>query len=63
MPPTALLEELPDGTTRAWGTTENVHWLAPRLSALPWPFTVLGPEPLKVTMREIGARLLRAAGT
>ncbi len=60
--PMAILEPLPDGATRAWGTTDNVYWLASRLSALPYRFTVLRPEPLKTALREVGERLTRAAG-
>jgi hypothetical protein len=61
-PQVAILEPLPDGGIRAWGTTDNVHWLAPRLAALPFPFTVVGPDVLKVALRDIGERLQRAAG-
>lgn len=61
-PPTAILEELPNGRTRAWGTTDNPAWLAARLAAVPFRITVLKPDRLKVRMREIGERLIAAAG-
>lgn len=61
-PPTAILEPLDGERTRAWGTTENPYWLASRLAAMPFPVRVVGPEQLKVAMREIGARLIAAAG-
>ena len=61
-PPTAILEPLDEGRTRAWGTTENPYWLAARLAAMPFPVKVIRTEALKRAMRETAARLLAAAG-
>ncbi|HYI25933.1 MAG TPA: YafY family protein [Thermomicrobiales bacterium] len=61
-PQMAIVEDLPEGGVRAWGTTDNIHWLAPRLGALPFRFSVVGPEPLKDELRKIGERLQQAAG-
>jgi predicted DNA-binding transcriptional regulator YafY len=62
IPPTAILETIGERQTRAWGTTENPYWLAARIAAMPFPVQVLGPDSLKIAMREIGARLIAAAG-
>lgn len=60
-PPTAILEPLANESTRAWGTTQNPHWLAARLAAIPYPIRVVQPDSLKVALVEIGQRLIDAA--
>lgn len=61
IPPTAILEPIDEGHTRAWGTTDNPYWLAARLAAMPFPVRVVRTEALKLALRETAARLLAAA--
>lgn len=61
-PPIAIMEPLDAERTRAHGTTDNPFWLASRVGSLPFAVTVARPESLKVAMREIGQRMIAAAG-
>lgn len=62
MPTMAILEAAGPDRTRAWGTTDNPHWLASRIGGLPFGVSVVRHEGLKEAMREIGQRLIAAAG-
>jgi predicted DNA-binding transcriptional regulator YafY len=61
-PPMAILEALPGGRTRAWGTTDNPYWLGARLSVLPFPFRVVGSDQVRTAVQQIGERMQQAAG-
>ncbi|MGV9426686.1 helix-turn-helix transcriptional regulator [Streptomyces sp. NPDC003656] len=58
------LESYGDGGSLLTGTSsEPVEWLAVRLGLAGYEFTVLEPEELVACVRELGARLSRAADT
>jgi predicted DNA-binding transcriptional regulator YafY len=61
-PPIAIYEAIDATHTRAFGTTDNPYWLASRLGGLPFPVHILSPDALKVAMRDIGQRMIAAAG-
>lgn len=61
-PSMALIEAIDARTTRVHGTTDNPGWLASRIAEMPYPVTVTKLEALREAMREIGTRMLAAAG-
>jgi len=61
-PPLAILEPLDEARTKAYGTTDNPLWLASRMGGLPFAVTVVRLDSLKAAMREIGQRMIAAAG-
>jgi len=61
-PPLAILEPLDEARTKAYGTTDNPLWLASRIGGLPFAVTVVRLDSLKAAMREIGQRMIAAAG-
>jgi predicted DNA-binding transcriptional regulator YafY len=61
-PSMAQIEAIDEQTTRVHGTTDNPAWLASRIAEMPFPVTVTKLDSLREAMREIGARMLAAAG-
>ncbi len=61
-PPLAILEAIDENHTRAFGTTDNPMWLAARVGGLPFGVTVVRLDSLKSAMREMGQRMIAAAG-
>lgn len=61
-PPIAILEPIDELRTKAYGTTDNPMWLASRIGGLPFGVTVVRLDALKAAMREIGQRMIAAAG-
>src|SRR3954447_8740142 len=56
-------EPIDEGTCRLRGrTSDAVDWLAVRLALLGYEFTVREPDELAEKVRELGGRLVRAAG-
>lgn len=41
---------------------DDLHWTAAYLGALPWELEVIEPPELRDAFRDLGARLIRAAG-
>ena len=57
------LEPDAGGCTRLRATTDDPHWYARRLAAIPVPFRVVGSPELRRATEALGRRLERAAGT
>lgn len=55
------VEPLEDGTCLLRTVPGSLEWVAMRLAHLEVDFTVVEPPELAVRLREVGARLLRAA--
>ncbi len=54
------LEPLPGGRTRLVGSTDDFAWYAGHLTALEAGYTIVEPDHLAHTARQLGERLLRA---
>ncbi len=57
------LEPAEDGRTILRATTDEPDWYARQLAAIPVPFLVLGSEPIRQAVTELGGRLARAAAS
>jgi predicted DNA-binding transcriptional regulator YafY len=57
------LEPAADGRTRLRASTDDPDWYVRRLAVLPAPFRVLGSEPVKHALAELGRHLAQAAGS
>jgi hypothetical protein len=42
-------------------TTDNPHWYARQLAALPMPFRVIGAPEIRAAVTELGERLAQSA--
>ncbi len=60
----AVAEELADGTARLRCAVENLDWLAWRLTAIPWPVTIVAPDELRAAVQGLAdnARALAVRG-
>jgi predicted DNA-binding transcriptional regulator YafY len=56
------LREAGPGRTLLIGTTSNPYWYAEQLVVLPAPYRILGGPELRHVVRELGRRMLDAAG-
>lgn len=57
------LERVDDTHTRLIASTDEPHWYASQLTALPWPYQILRSPELKAAARDIAHRLLEASTT
>lgn len=56
------LEEVDERCTRLLATTDEPEWYAAQLGNLPMAFRLVGSPEVRAAMRELGGRLLAAAG-